>query len=991
VLASACSPPAGSSIDETKLVPLVGNTNPSAKDPANDAGLASDSLVLEHMQLVLRRSPELQAELDARIEALQDRSSPQYHQWLTPTEFADAYGVPASDVAVVTDWLGSHGFHIDGVADNRMFIEFTGNAGQVRETFHTEIHRLSVAGVDHIANTSDPSIPEELARIVVGAHAFHDFMPHALVKSKVNPDFTVVNGTSTYYTVAPADFATIYNLNPLFARNIRGAGQTIAVIEDTKIKNASDVSTFRSAFGLSSYAGTFSQVVETGTAATCTDPGVNSDESEAALDAEWAGAAAPDAAIQLAACADTITVFGGLIAVQNMIAKTTHPQIVSISYGECESANGAAANQSYVNAYQQAVAEGISVFVSSGDEGAASCDANQSVASHGITVSGFASTPYNVAVGGTDFADDYDKAKGGPAMTTYWSATNTSGTLQSAHGYIPEIPWNDACDSQLIYSTNGYTQGYGSTGFCNSSAGRAKYLTTTSASGGPSSYSTQPSWQTGVVGLPTSAGGPRYLPDVSLFAANGVWTHFYVYCMTDNAQGGAPCNYSVANDVLANGAGGTSFSAPALAGIQALINQQTGYTTGWGNPNPTYYQLAASEYGASGSASCNSNRGTPAAPVAPDASCTFYDVTLGDIDVPCSNGTSGCFGSAKNIYGALSTSTTTLGVAYPAATGWDYATGLGTINATNLVSGFDSVIPACGSTTLTASPSSPRAINTSITLTASTPSGCPHPQYSFYERAPGGTWQTVQGWGSANTFAFSSGTQGTYYFQVWERDVSSGAPYQGYASLTFTLYVPSPPCASATLSAAPGSPQPLGTSITLSSTSGTCLNPQYAFYEKAPGGSWQLVQPYSSSATLPFQTMVTDPAGTYDFQVWVRDLSSSAAYDTVASTSVAEAGGFQPCANATLSASPGSPQTIGTPVTLSSTSQSCPNPQYAFYELAPGGTWQLVQDYSSSATFPFHTLATDPTGAYTFQVWVRDASSDAFYDTSAQIGFQETP
>jgi subtilase family serine protease len=692
-----------SAIDETALVTLSGNTHPKA-NARYDAGAVDDALVLEHMQLVLQRSPAREAALVAHIDALHDRTSPLYQQWLTADEFAAEYGVAEADVAVVSTWLEGHGFTVDSVSKSRMFVEFTGTAGQVREAFHTEIHNLVVKGKSHIANMSDPRIPAALAPVVLGVHALHDFMPHpmhidrgavrrdpktgAWGLDKSNPSFTVNDGSSgTFYAVAPADFATIYNLNPLFSAGYRGAGQTVVVIEDTNIKNTADVTSFRTAFGLSGYAGTFSQVHPTGKT-TCTNPGVNGAEGEAALDAEWAGASAPDAAIELASCADTSTVFGGLIAVQNLINGSSPPPILSISYGECESENGSTANASYVSAYQQAVAEGISVFVSAGDEGAASCDADETYATHGIAVSGFASTPYNVAVGGTDFMDSYDSAQGGPALSTYWNTTNTT-TYASAKSYIPEIPWNDACTSKLLYTTEGYTSATGTAGFCNSTTGKADYLTTAAGSGGPSSYSAQPSWQTGVVGLPTSSGGHRYLPDVSLFAANGVWGHFYVYCMSDTTEGGVACNYTNTTDILDLAAGGTSFASPALAGIQAIVNQKAGAKQG--NPNVTYYKLAATEYGTSGDASCNSAGGTAKAPVLPASTCIFLDVTQGDIDVPCT-GTTDCYGYSKSgrttDYGELSTSSTTASPAYAAGTGWDYATGLGTVNANNLVNNW---------------------------------------------------------------------------------------------------------------------------------------------------------------------------------------------------------------------------------------------------------------------------------------------------------------
>jgi subtilase family serine protease len=499
-------------------------------------------------------------------------------------------------------------------------------------------------------------------------------------------DFTVADGTNgTYYGVAPADFATIYNLRPLFLEGWRGAGQTVAVIENTDLASASDVASFRTAFGLAGYAGTFNQVHPSG-GATCTDPGVNSFEPEAALDAEWAGASAPDAAITLASCADT-TVFGGLIAIENLINGPSVPKILSLSYGQCESANGASANASYANTYQQAAAEGVSVFVSAGDSGAAACDQSLGYATHGIAVSGFASTPYNVAVGGTDFMDDYDAIEGGPSLSRYWGATN-GATFGSALSYIPEIPWNDSCASELISGYHGYTQTYGSTGFCTSTAGSA-YLTTSAAGGGPSSFSAQPSWQTGVPGLPTASSGARYLPDVALFAGDGVFSHFYVFCLSDSAHGGVPCNYTSTTDTLALAAGGTSFAAPAFAGIQALINQKTGSSQG--NPNYMYYRLAAEQAAGSGGASCNSDRGSPTAPVLPASSCVFYDVTAGDTDVPC-EGTDACVGfsapGGKTVYGALSTSSTSFSAAYPASTGWDYATGLGSVNAYNLANAF---------------------------------------------------------------------------------------------------------------------------------------------------------------------------------------------------------------------------------------------------------------------------------------------------------------
>ena len=666
-------------VDDTQTVLLGGNTRPEART-VNDRGRLPGDFALDHMQLLLKRPPATEAALQKYIGDLQNPASPNFHRWLTATQLGETFGPANSDVSAVTAWLTAHGFAVNGVAPGRMTIDFSGTEAAVENAFHTEIHRLSVAGVAHIANMSDPSIPSALAGVIAGVVSLSDFRPH--VNYKQRPAYTVSGG---YYLVVPADLAKIYNFNPLFSAGISGKGQTVVVIEDTNVYSTADWTKFRSTLGLSAYtSGSFTQVHPTGSHS-CSNPGVVSgDELEAELDAEWASAAAPDAAIELASCSDSSTTFGGLVALENLLQLSSPPAIVSISYGECEAENGATANAAYNTTYEQAVSEGVSVFVSAGDEGAASCDADATKATHGIAVSGFASTPYNVAVGGTDFGDTYAGTN-----STYWSSTNSS-TYESAKSYVPEIPWNDSCASVLLAASDGYSTTYGTSGFCNSTTGKADYLTTASGSGGPSGCATgkastsgvvsgtckgyaKPSWQS-LVGVP--ADGVRDIPDVSLFAANGVWGHYYVFCDSDTGDGGAACTGAPSNW---SGAGGTSFASPIMAGIQALINQKTGSRQG--NPNPTLYALAATEYGSSGSVTCNSTKGN-----AVGSACTFYDVTLGDMDVNCT-GTHNCYlPSGRN--GVLSTSDSSYLKAYGTRTGWDFATGIGTVNAANLVNNW---------------------------------------------------------------------------------------------------------------------------------------------------------------------------------------------------------------------------------------------------------------------------------------------------------------
>ena len=556
-------------VDETKLVTLAGRPIPAAK---YDQGAVDDSLLMEHMFLQLRRSPEQEKALDQTIESLQDPHSSSYHQWLTADKVGTNFGPAQEDIDTVVRWLALQGLHVNEVYKNGLTIDVSGTAGQVREAFGTEMHKYVVNGKQHIANAGNAQIPAALAPVVVGFVALDDFMPNPAL-SKAHRNFTFpcagcpdgFDGTELY-DEAPADFATIYNVSPLYkaSKPITGKGQTIVVIEDSDA-NPADVATFRKAFGLSSYSGTLTQIHP---GAGCVDPGLNGAEVEAAIDAEWAGAVAPDASVEIAACADTATTFGFFIAAQNLIDSNTPPPIMSASYGVCETTSGPSLNAYIHGLWQQAASEGISVFVSSGDNAASACDDPNapipSPAEGGIAVNGFASTPYNVAAGGTDFQDTVEGAN-----STYWNSSNNA-VGKSAKSYVPEMAWNESCAGSVLFSYYGYKSG---AAFCNSAIG-SNFVEVIGASGAPSFVYSKPYWQTGVVGLPND--GKRDLPDVSLFSSDLFWDHAVLFCMSDVNEGGAPCDYTNATDTFFNSGGGTSFAAPQFAGIQALINQKAG-------------------------------------------------------------------------------------------------------------------------------------------------------------------------------------------------------------------------------------------------------------------------------------------------------------------------------------------------------------------------------------------------------------------------------
>jgi len=694
-------------IDETQLVTLHNNTRPEAT-AENDRGPVADDFALGHMLLQLKRSPERESALEQYIAQLNDRTSPNFHKWLTPDQFAERFGVAEEDVRVVTDWLESEGLKVNGVQKNGLVIDFSGTARQVRNAYHTEIHNLMVDGRMHFANMSDPQIPAALAPALEGVISLHNFHPKAMHHPRGN--YTYTNASGTFHALVAGDIQTIYNITPLLTAGISGKGQSIMVVEDTYLYSTGDWTEFRKTFGLARpypY-GTLSQVSPTG-AITCTNPGFQGspsdpgygDDGEAIIDVEWSSAAAPNAAIILAACTDTPTVFGGLIALQNTLngPAASLPSVVSISYGEAEAANGAAANAAYNSAYQQAVAEGVSIFVSSGDEDAASDD-NGNVSTHGISVSGFTSSPYDVSVGGTDFGYTVDNVN--PA--TYWSSTN-SNNYSSALSYIQEIPWNDSCASGVLAAFLAPLLGTPSDpqAFCNTTTANSDGLRNAiGGSGGPSGCATgtastrgvvsgtcagyaKPSYQSGLFGNPSD--GVRDIPDVALFASNGFYDAYYVVCWSNpdlNVGGGFTCNGAPSTWA---GFGGTSVSSPIMAAIQALINQHTG--SRWGNPNTVYYSLANTEYvsDGSGAAACNSTTVNKTS-----NTCIFYDITQGDNDAACRGSGAGS-ATLRNCYrtggstsiGILSTSNTASQPAYVTTPGWDFSTGIGSVNAYNLV------------------------------------------------------------------------------------------------------------------------------------------------------------------------------------------------------------------------------------------------------------------------------------------------------------------
>jgi hypothetical protein len=676
------------SVNESVLITLRGNTHPLAQ-PQFDRGPAPPDLPMARMLLVLKRSAAQELALGKLLDDQQDQISPRYHQWLSPDEFGRQFGPSDQDIQAITAWLRSHGFQTGPPSRGRTVIEFSGTASQVQQAFHTEMHKYAVNGGEHWANASDPQIPVALSPVVEGVASIHNFpkLPmHRIagrfsqdrttgqVKS-LEPDFTNVDmslchltGSGYCYFVGPYDFAKIYNVLPLWNAAIDGTGQSIAIVSESNI-NLQDVRDFRQLFGLPP---NDPQIFLNGP-----DPGiVQGPETEALLDVEWSGAVAKGATIKLVVSPPTNSTEGadlaGLYAVENNLAP-----IVSESYGDCELYLGAAGNSFESAIRQQAAAQGITFINSSGDEGSARCDptfssTNPSPATHGLVVSGLASTPYGVAVGGTDFLNFGSNYKF-HSPSPYWNTTNDSHQT-SAIGYVPETTWNENCTNPVFVFL-----AYGSSpeAACNNS--QISDRVETIASGGGKSSCTisdqtntnfcmggypKPSWQS-APGVPND--GARDIPDVSLFASAGFMDSSYIVCESDQLPAAQSCALTTPY-VTFLGVGGTSAAAPSFAGIMALVNQYT-HSSGQGNANYVLYRLASTALQTSNNCDASSS---------PSSKCIFYDVTSGANTVPCYEGSFDCNPSiVGDIYGVLP--------GYSAGAGYDLATGLGSVNAYNLV------------------------------------------------------------------------------------------------------------------------------------------------------------------------------------------------------------------------------------------------------------------------------------------------------------------
>lgn len=605
-------------------VQLGGHLPAWVRPRAQSAAKAVDLNAPMKLVITLQRDPAVQAAFEKLLADQQDRSSPLYHQWLTPQQIGDLYGPTQNDVDAVVSWLSAQGLTVESITPSRMQINVNGSTSVVANAFRTSFAYYKVGDEERLSAVSSPFLPAALAPVVLAIDGLTEtisrpqhhvqavavpFSGHAQKSGDLSPQYS---SGSTHY-VTPGDFNTIYDLASVVSGGNTGAtigpaAQHIAIIGRSRVA-AGDISYFNSLF----LGGTYN--LNTIVASPGSDPGTtsNGDQGEATLDVQRVIGTAHGAQADLVVSASSGT-DGVTLAMQYNVNTLLDP-IMSVSFGLCE-ANVSPSNITSMDTFfSQAAAEGIATFVSSGDSGAAGCDTSFTAppASQTISPNYLCASSYVTCVGGTEFNDTANPS-------AYWSSTNTptgANGLESALSYIPEGAWNEpgSSGSYIVAGTGG----------------------------GVSSVITKPSFQTGT-GVP--ADGHRDTPDLAFTSAGH---DGYIGCL---AYSGADCSTGYITVFS-----GTSAAAPGMAGIAALLNTKLGAKQG--NLNPTIYRLAAT---------------TPSA---------FHDVTV------TSSGVSGCANTTPSMCNNStpgSASSLTGGAAgYLVTTGYDLATGWGSLDVANFL------------------------------------------------------------------------------------------------------------------------------------------------------------------------------------------------------------------------------------------------------------------------------------------------------------------
>jgi len=706
-----------SPIDASSRATLAGSRPPRAA-AADDLGAVPGSLQLHGISLLFSRSPAQQAALDALVAAQQNPASSLYHQWITPDQYAAQFGVADSDLAAAKSWLEQQGFSIDSISRSRNRILFSGTAAQVASAFGAPLHYYLTPATPlqpaqkHFAPSADLTLPSALASSVLAIGNLSDFhlLPHILrsAPQPAQPRFTSSQTGAHYLT--PGDLATIYDITPAYSSGYTGSNQSIAVIGQSAV-NLSDIANFQAAVNIPGKTPIVVLVPGSGTSEVYAD----GDEAESDLDLEYSSTIARGAQVYFVYTGNSNN-FGAFNSIEYAVDEKIAP-IISSSYGDCEPNLGQSSYTELNTFLEQAASQGQTVVSAAGDSGSTDCYGEYKTVAQNeqLAVDFPASSQYVTGVGGTEFPS----ADIGSGNNTYFDAQSSTDIVSSAKSYIPEMVWND--DVAATADS------------CNAKVPVADCDPVASGGGGVSIFTAQPSWQTGTIaGVAVPNNGKRMVPDIAMTASP--FNAPLAFCTSDSTFWESGQKASCTNGLRDSSSGdltvggGTSFEAPTFSALVAIINQARN-STGQGVVNSTLYSLAATSAYAT----------------------AFHDITSGGNQ--CLSGTSYC----------ASPGTTD----YPATTGYDEASGLGSIDFFNLLNAWPNSTGSsllASSITLTAAtitPASGAADTITITVAPVT-STTLVPSGSISLAVDGGPSATIPLTNGVATYSFSSTTLGAH-------------------------------------------------------------------------------------------------------------------------------------------------------------------------------------------------------------------------------------
>ncbi len=465
-----------------------------------------------------------QAQLASLLSALYTPQSPQYQQYLTPDQFELLFAPTPDQVQQVVSYLQSQGMTITNIAPNRMLIDASATVAQADQAFSTQINNYQLGSQTFYANATPPVVPGSISQLITSIGGLDDSTQYQPLYARLHSSAdTHMQGPTAGF--GPKDLSGAYDAAPLQNSGILGDNQTVALFELDGYQTA-DVAQYFANYGIA-MPNISNVLVDNYNGA------AGQGAIEVELDIEVLGGIAPHASQVVYEGPNTTQ---GLNDTYNQIVHDHKAQVVSISWGLCESSTGSAELQTLDNIFKQGAAQGMSFFAASGDSGAYDCNDSN------LAVDSPADDPYVTGVGGTN--------------------------LQlNAGAYGSESAWADPNATQR--SPKGAGGG-----------------------GGLSSVFTLPTWQTGQgVMNSNSSGAPcnaptgkfcREVPDVSADADPN--SGYAMYCTVNNA--GCPSTGWI-------NVGGTSAAAPLWAGSTALINQyllSKGKTV-LGYANPALYTV----------------------------------------------------------------------------------------------------------------------------------------------------------------------------------------------------------------------------------------------------------------------------------------------------------------------------------------------------------------------------------------------------------------